>query len=61
MVKTQPCACCGQHADDSNHLIGWGQGGMATKALDIFVIPLCPIHYTELHNNPVEFERKNGA
>lgn len=34
---------------------------MATKALDIFVIPLCPIHYTELHNNPVEFERKNGA
>lgn len=60
-VKTQPCACCGQQADDPHHLIGWGQGGMATKAHDIFVIPLCRIHHTELHNNPTEFERKYGA
>lgn len=60
-VKTQPCACCGQQADDPHHLIGWGQGGMATKAHDIFVIPLCRIHHTELHNDPTEFERKYGA
>lgn len=60
-VKTQPCVCCGKHADDPHHLIGWGQGGMATKAHDIFVIPLCRIHHTELHNDPVEFERKYGA
>ncbi|EJN8613289.1 DUF968 domain-containing protein, partial [Escherichia coli] len=26
-VKTQPCACCGQPADDPHHLIGHGQGG----------------------------------
>jgi hypothetical protein len=60
-VKTQPCACCGQRADDPHHLIGWGQGGMATKAHDILVIPLCRIHHTELHNDPGKFERKYGA
>ncbi|EFD7796149.1 DUF968 domain-containing protein, partial [Escherichia coli] len=31
-VKTQPCACCGQPADDPHHLIGHGQGGMGTKS-----------------------------
>ncbi|RYH63657.1 DUF968 domain-containing protein, partial [Citrobacter freundii] len=41
------------------HLIGWGQGGMATKAHDIFAIPLCRQCHTELHNDPVKFEQKN--
>ncbi|MDH8399342.1 DUF968 domain-containing protein, partial [Klebsiella pneumoniae] len=31
-VKKQPCMCCGQPADDAHHLIGWGQGGVGTKA-----------------------------
>ncbi|WP_039028979.1 DUF968 domain-containing protein [Leclercia adecarboxylata] len=60
-VKTQPCECCGKPSDDPHHLIGWGQGGMATKAHDIFAIPLCRQHHTELHNDPVKFERKHGS
>ncbi len=60
-VKTQPCECCGMPSDDPHHLIGWGQGGMATKAHDIFTIPLCRKHHTELHNDPVKFERNHGA
>ncbi len=60
-VKKQPCECCGRPSDDPHHLIGWGQGGMATKAHDIFSIPLCRQHHTELHNDPVKFERKHGS
>lgn len=60
-VKTQPCACCGQPADDAHHLIGWGQGAIGTKAHDNLVIPLCRKHHIELHNDPAKFERKYGA
>ncbi len=60
-VKTQPCECCGRPSDDPHHLIGWGQGGMGTKAHDSLVIPLCRQHHTELHNDPVKFERKHGT
>ncbi|HCM9117686.1 DUF968 domain-containing protein [Enterobacter asburiae] len=60
-VKTQPCECCQQQSDDPHHLIGWGQGGMATKAHDIFTIPLCRKHHTELHNDRLVFERKYGS
>lgn len=60
-VKTQPCECCQQQSDDPHHLIGWGQGGMATKAHDIFAIPLCRKHHTELHNDRLAFERKYGS
>ncbi|MGF6424524.1 hypothetical protein ABIE11_004060 [Lelliottia sp. 489] len=60
-VKTQPCECCQQQSDDPQHLIGWGQGGMATKAHDIFSIPLCRKHHTELHNDRLAFERKYGS
>ncbi len=60
-VKTQPCECCGRQSDDPHHLIGWGQGGMGTKAHDSLVIPLCRQHHTELHNDPVKFERKHGT
>ena len=58
-IKTQPCECCGKPSDDPHHLIGWGQGGMATKAHDIFAIPLCRQCHTELHNDPVKFEQKH--
>ncbi|MBB1199625.1 DUF968 domain-containing protein [Enterobacteriaceae bacterium 89] len=60
-VKSQPCACCGQPADDAHHLIGWGQGGVGTKAHDSLTIPLCRKHHTELHNDPVKFEQKYGS
>jgi hypothetical protein len=60
-VKTQPCECCQQQSDDPHHLIGWGQGGMATKAHDIFSIPLCRKHHIELHNDRLAFERKYGS
>ncbi|MEB1006790.1 DUF968 domain-containing protein [Citrobacter braakii] len=59
-VKAQPCACCNKQADDPHHLIGHGQGGMGTKAHDLFVIPLCREHHDELHADPVAFESKYG-
>ncbi|EEY7533391.1 DUF968 domain-containing protein [Escherichia coli] len=60
-VKTQPCACCGKPADDPHHLIGHGQGGMGTKAHDIFTLPLCREHHNELHADPLAFEEKYGS
>ncbi|EKY1907504.1 DUF968 domain-containing protein [Cronobacter sakazakii] len=60
-VKQQPCACCNLQADDPHHLIGHGQGGMGTKAHDLFVLPLCRRHHDELHRDPVAFEEKYGS
>ncbi|WP_123002795.1 DUF968 domain-containing protein [Escherichia coli] len=60
-VKTQPCAYCGKPADDPHHLIGHGQGGMGTKAHDLFVLPLCRKHHDELHADTVAFEEKYGS
>ncbi|MGF9193085.1 DUF968 domain-containing protein, partial [Klebsiella pneumoniae] len=60
-VKKQPCMCCGQPADDAHHLIGWGQGGVGTKAHDIFTIPLCRKHHRALHHDPGAFEREYGT
>jgi len=59
-VKAQQCMCCNNPADDPHHLIGHGQGGMGTKAHDLFVIPLCREHHDELHASPVAFEAKYG-
>lgn len=59
-VKAQPCVCCNKLADDPHHLIGHGQGGMGTKAHDLFVIPLCRAHHDELHADHVAFEAKYG-
>ncbi len=36
-VKAQKCACCANQADDPHHIIGHGQGGMGTKAHDLFI------------------------
>lgn len=60
-VKAQPCACCHKPADDPHHIIGHGQGGMGTKAHDLFVIPLCRAHHNELHRDPTAFENKYGS
>ncbi|MCU5775208.1 DUF968 domain-containing protein [Winslowiella arboricola] len=60
-VKAQPCACCGKQADDPHHIIGHGQGGMGTKAHDLFVLPLCRQHHDELHADMNSFEEKYGS
>jgi len=60
-VKSQQCMCCNNPADDPHHLIGHGQGGMGTKAHDLFVIPLCRAHHDELHADTVTFEEKYGS
>jgi len=60
-VKSQACACCGKQADDPHHIIGHGQGGMGTKAHDLFVIPLCRMHHDELHADTRRFEENYGS
>ncbi len=60
-VKTQPCECCRQPADDPHHIIGHGLGGTATKAHDLFVIPLCRVCHDELHADVPAFEQKYGT
>ncbi|MBW2904645.1 DUF968 domain-containing protein, partial [Escherichia coli] len=60
-VKSQQCVCCNKPADDPHHLIGHGQGGMGTKAHDLFVLPLCRAHHDELHADTVAFEEKYGS
>lgn len=60
-VKQQTCACCNQPADDPHHITGLGLGGMATKAHDLFVIPLCRAHHDELHADTAAFEQRYGT
>lgn len=60
-VKSQPCCICGAIAADAHHLIGYGQGGMGTKAHDLFTIPLCRVHHDELHRDPKEWEKEHGS
>uniref|UniRef100_UPI0023AB559A DUF968 domain-containing protein n=1 Tax=Providencia rettgeri TaxID=587 RepID=UPI0023AB559A len=60
-VKSQPCCVCNSIAHDAHHLIGYGQGGTGTKAHDLFTIPLCRIHHSELHKDPNEWEREHGS
>lgn len=60
-VKSQPCQCCGGAADDPHHLIGYGQGGMGTKAHDSLTIPLCRKHHDELHRDLRAFENQYGS
>ncbi|TCB96095.1 DUF968 domain-containing protein [Kosakonia quasisacchari] len=60
-VKAQQCMCCNNPADDPHHLIGHGNGGMGTKAHDLFVIPLCRAHHDALHADTVVFEEKYGS
>ncbi len=47
-------------ADDPHHLIGHGQGGMGTKAHDLFVLPLCRKHHDD-DADTVAFEEKYGS
>ncbi|WP_393950035.1 DUF968 domain-containing protein [Kluyvera intermedia] len=60
-VKTQPCEGCRRPADDPHHIVGHGMGGTATKAHDLFVIPLCRECHDELHAGVSAFEQKHGT
>lgn len=60
-VKSQPCCVCNSIAHEAHHLIGHGQGGMGTKAHDLFTIPLCRIHHSELHKDPNGWESEHGS
>ncbi|PBI78946.1 endonuclease [Rahnella victoriana] len=60
-VKRQPCCACGNGADDPHHITGNGFGGMATKAHDLFVIPLCRRCHDSLHANTPDWEEEHGT
>ncbi|MCF8965305.1 hypothetical protein LHK13_04052 [Providencia rettgeri] len=60
-VKSQPCCVCNSIAHDAHHLIGHGQGGMGTKAHDLFTIPLCRVHHDALHQDPNGWEHEHGS
>lgn len=60
-VKSQPCVCCGQQADDPHHLIGHGLGGTGTKTHDLYTIPLCRKHHDELHRDVQKWEEQHGS
>ena len=54
------CSICGCPFPDPHHLIGHGQGGMATKASDYFIMPLCRKHHDELHRGVNTWEMNHG-
>ncbi|MFW7203693.1 DUF968 domain-containing protein [Serratia sp. BNK-17] len=60
-VKSRPCVICGIQADDAHHIIGHGQGGMGTKAHDLFTIPLCREEHDALHRAPSRWESEHGS
>ncbi|WP_145588095.1 DUF968 domain-containing protein [Yersinia aldovae] len=60
-VKSQPCCGCGNGDCDPHHIIGHGQGGMATKAHDLFTFPLCRICHDKLHDNQRAWEEQHGS
>ncbi|MGH1501593.1 DUF968 domain-containing protein [Yersinia proxima] len=60
-VKSQQCCGCSSSADDPHHIIGHGQGGMGTKAHDLFTIPLCRICHDALHADMHTWEAEHGS
>ncbi|WP_145502043.1 DUF968 domain-containing protein [Yersinia similis] len=59
-VKSQQCCGCGSSADDPHHIIGHLQGGMGTKAHDLFTIPLCRDCHNSLHADMHAWEAEYG-
>lgn len=60
-VKSQLCVIRGVKADDAHHIIGHGQGGMGTKAHDLFTIPLCREEHDALHRDPSRWDAEHGS
>lgn len=55
-VKSLDCPHCDYTADDPHHIIGYGLGGMGTKADDILTMPVCRIFHNMIHNGDVPKE-----
>ncbi len=60
-IKRQPCCGCGATSDDPHHILGNGLGGTATKAHDMFVIPLCRQCHNKLHDDVAAWEEEHGT
>ena len=61
LVRTLPCVICdAPPPSDPHHPHGVGYKGGATKAPDIWVIPLCRAHHEELHHDRVAWEEQYG-
>jgi len=45
-VRSLPCCVCDNPDSVPHHLIGYGYGGMGTKAPDYLAMPLCLRHHT---------------
>lgn len=55
-VSSLPCSATDYQADDAHHIIGYGLGGMGTKASDFFTIPLTRDKHVEMHRDSRRFE-----
>lgn len=58
-IRSRPCIVCGTDYEiEAHHLLKpWrGPRGMALKAGDENVVPLCAKHHRELHNNGNEYD-----
>jgi len=49
-IRSLPCVVTGMEGCDAHHIVGVGQGGMGTKAPDLFTFPLTREQHTNLHN-----------
>jgi len=55
-VKSLPCDC-GAPADDAHHIQVRGLGkGTGTKISDLFTIPICREHHSNVHNDGIYME-----
>ncbi len=59
-VKSLPCSVTGFSADDPHHIIGHQQGGMGTKASDLFTFPVTRDEHNRLHHDFTMWEHVNG-
>ena len=61
-VAELPCCVCGMEPVQAHHLVGRDMKGMGQKSSDMFAIPLCPWHHSELHNiGWREWEQRHGS
>lgn len=54
-VRSLPCMGCGQTPSHPHHLTSRGAGG---GDIPTNVIPLCPVHHAEFHQQPGKTIRK---
>lgn len=61
-VAKLPCICCGHWSDTvvGHHILRAPGKGMATKAGDNYVLPLCFSHHQLAHQNEKELFESHG-